>query len=112
MRDVVPSAVDVEVAVVVRYHWSMVSLTVNVNEAFLAKLKSDAEAEGKDVGELLVALAERAHAAHIAGDDDDGGYVLSPEEEQRLIDADAAIDRGEFFTLEQMRAQMKAARER
>ncbi|MDP2343053.1 MAG: hypothetical protein Q8O67_19005 [Deltaproteobacteria bacterium] len=83
----------------------MVSLTVNVNEAFLAKLTSAAEAEGKDVGDLLVALAERAHASHDAREP---AYELSEEEAQALIAADAEIDRGECHTLEEVQAALKA----
>jgi hypothetical protein len=86
---------------------SVVGVVVNMNQATLAKLKEQAEAEGKAIGDFVGELL-----ACIVDDASDGGFVLSAEQEQQLIDADAAIERGEYFTLEQMRAAMKASRER
>lgn len=81
----------------------MVSVVVNLNEELLDKLRARAEAAGKDVGTVAADLL-----AEVV--DEDGGYVLSDEEEAALAEGDAAIDRGEYITLDEMRARLKAAR--
>ena len=82
---------------------AMVSVVMNMDETLLEKLKAKAEAEGKDVSDVAVELLAERFA------DDEHGYDLTDAQDQRLIDASAAMDRGEFHSAADVMAELKAA---
>jgi hypothetical protein len=81
----------------------MVSVTVQIDDGVMEALRAKAEERGSTVPELLADLA----AAAAGGEH---GLVLTAEQEDALIEADDAVERGEWFSKDQVLADLKALR--
>lgn len=82
----------------------MVTLTINLDEDTANRLKQEAKERGTTVDELLAA------GAHLLLDIDGAPYELSDDEERKIEEADAQIDRGEFVTHEEVMKKLNALR--
>jgi predicted transcriptional regulator len=80
----------------------MVNVTLRIDDSVMEALRAKAEKRGSTVPEMLADLA-----AAVAGD---GGVMFTDEQEDALIDADAAVERGEWFSKDQVLADLKALR--
>ncbi len=85
------------------YNQHMVSVTVQIDDGVMEALRAKAEERGSTVPELLADLA----AAAAGGEH---GLVLTAEQEDALIEADEAVERGEWFSKDQVLADLKALR--
>jgi hypothetical protein len=88
---------------VILYNQHMVSVTVQIDDGVMEALRAKAEERGSTVPELLADLA----AAAAGGEH---GLVLTAEQEDALIEADEAVERGEWFSKDQVLADLKALR--
>jgi len=84
------------------YNQQMVSVTVQIDDLVMEALRAKAEERGSTVPELLADLAAAATSQH--------DLVFTAEQEDALIEADDAVERGEFFSKEQVMADLKALR--
>ena len=84
------------------YNQQMVSVTVQIDDLVMEALRAKAEERGSTVPELLADLAAAVTSQH--------DLVFTAEQEDALIEADDAVERGEFFSKEQVMADLKALR--
>ena len=85
------------------YNQQMVSVTVQIDDGVMEALRAKAEERGSTVPELLADLAAAAATS-------EHGLVLTAEQEDALIEADEAVERGEWFSKDQVLADLKALR--
>ena len=81
----------------------MVTFTIDVDDETAALLKREAKERGTTVKQLLAA---GAHLVLNVG----GEFELSEDDERRIAESDAAADRGEVTTHEEMMEKIRALR--
>ena len=82
------------------YNGDMVS-TVQLNDDVMKKLEARAAEEGTTVPEVI---------AKFVNNDSDEGVTLTAEQQAIVEAADEAVERGEWFSKEQILAELKAVR--
>lgn len=81
------------------YNGDMVS-TVHLNDDVMKKLEARAAEEGTTVPEVIAKFVN----------DDDQRVTLTAEQQAIVEAADEAVERGEWFSKEQILAELKAVR--
>jgi predicted transcriptional regulator len=82
----------------------MVTLTINLDDDTMTRLKEESRQRGTTVDALVALGAELVlDAAH-------GEIELTDDEMKKLADADAEIDRGEFVAHDEVMKKLKALR--
>lgn len=82
----------------------MVSLTINLDDDTMTRLKEEARQRGTTV-DALVALG-----AELVLDAADGEIELTDDEIKKVADADAEIDRGEFVAHDDVVKKLRTLR--
>ena len=83
------------------YGEDMVSITVQIDDSVMEALRAKAEERGSTVPEMLADLVTAAATG-------DNGFMLTAEQERGFIEADNAVERGEWFSKDQVLADLKA----
>jgi predicted transcriptional regulator len=81
----------------------MVNVTVQIDDDVMEALRAQASARGSTVAEWLAGLATAAVTS-------EAGIAFTPEQEDALFEADEAVERGEWFSKDQVLADLKALR--